>query len=344
MVTKDILNNLLLIALIMIVSFIIGIIFEKVIITKLKTLTSKTKWKGDDIIVNALGKHILLWFILAGVMIAIDNVSLKKENIDILDKVILVIFVFSITIVFSKILTGFVELSIKKTKAVFPSTSIFTNLTKISVFIIGGLIVLDALHISITPILTALGVGGLAVALALQDTLSNLFSGIQIIASNQVRIGDYVRLSTGEEGYVIDVTWRNTTIRSLSNNVTIIPNSKLANTILVNFNMPEKELSVLVEMGVSYSSDLEKVEKVTIEVAREIMKTVPGGVADFEPFIRYHTFGDSSINFTVILRGKEFTAQYIIKHEFIKRLFDRYNKEGIKIPFPTRTVYLTDKD
>jgi small-conductance mechanosensitive channel len=81
-----------------------------------------------------------------------------------------------------------------------------------------------------------------------------------------------------------------------------------------------------------------------MEVGKETMKEVPGGVAEFEPFIRYHTFGDHSIDFTVILRAKEFVDQYVIKHEFVKGLHQRYREEGIEIPFPIRTVFLKGKD
>jgi small-conductance mechanosensitive channel len=202
------------------------------------------------------------------------------------------------------------------------------------IFLMGALIILQTLNISITPILTALGVGGLAVALALQDTLSNLFSGLQIIASRQVRPGDYVKLESGEEGYVIDITWRNTAIRALPNNMVIVPNSKLASTLVTNYYQPEKEMAVLVEVGVGYQSELKKVEQTTIEVAREVMHEVKGGVREFEPFIRYHSFGDSSINFTVILRGCEFTDQFLIKHEFIKRLHERFSDGSHRNPFP----------
>jgi small-conductance mechanosensitive channel len=107
-----------------------------------------------------------------------------------------------------------------------------------------------------------------------------------------------------------------------------------------NFYQPTKDLAVLVEVGVSYDSDLAKVERVTIEVAREIMRTVSGGISDFQPFIRYHTFSDFSINFTVIMRGREFVDQYLIKHEFVKRLHERYEMERIEIPFPVRTVHI----
>ena len=216
--------------------------------------------------------------------------------------------------------------------------------TRIIVFIIGILIILHSLGISITPILTALGVGGLAVALALQDTLSNLFAGLHIILTRQIKPGDYIKLETGEEGYVVDITWRNTTIRELPNNYIIIPNLKLAQAIVKNHYLPDREISVTVQLGVSYDSDLEKVERVTIEVAKEVMMEVPGGIPEFQPFIRYHTFGDFSINFTVIMRCREFTDQYLIKHEFIKRLHKRYKDEGIIIPFPIRTVYINKEN
>ena len=152
-----------------------------------------------------------------------------------------------------------------------------------------------------------------------------------------------MQLESGEEGYLTDITWRNTTIRALPNNRIIVPNSKLASAIITNFHLPEKEMAVLVQVGVSYDSDLEKVEKVTMDVGKEIMKEVAGGVAEFEPFVRYHTFADFSIRFTVMLRAKEFVDQYLIKHEFVKRLHQRYRDEGITIPFPIRTIYWEGK-
>jgi len=206
------------------------------------------------------------------------------------------------------------------------------------------MVILQSFGVSITPLLTALGIGGIAIALALQDTLSNLFAGFQIIASKKIRVGDYIKLDSGDEGHVTDITWRNTTIRSLPNNTVVLPNSRLANSIVTNYNIPEKEMSFLVQVGVSYGSDLEKVERATVDVAREIMKTVPGGVPGFEPFIRYHTFGDFSIGFTVIMRAKEFVDHYPLKHEFVKKLHARYIKEGIEIPFPIRTVRMQGGD
>jgi len=211
---------------------------------------------------------------------------------------------------------------------------------KIVFVALGGMIILDNLGVSITPLITTLGIGSLAVAIALQDTLGNFFAGLYIKADRPVQVGHYVRLESGEEGYVDHIGWRNTRVRMLPNNMVVVPNGKLVQSNITNYYLPDKDLAVLVQVGVDYDSDLEKVEKVTCAVAKEVLKTVPGAVATFEPFIRYHTFNQSSIDFTVILRGQEFTDNFLIKHEFIKKLHSRYRREGIAIPFPIRTVHL----
>ncbi|HEY7163203.1 MAG TPA: mechanosensitive ion channel family protein [Candidatus Binatia bacterium] len=211
---------------------------------------------------------------------------------------------------------------------------------KIAFVAVGGTIILDNLGISITPILTTLGIGSLAVAIALQDTLGNFFAGLYVKADRFIEPGQYVRLESGEEGYVSHIGWRSTRIRMLPNNMVIVPNSKIVQSIITNYYLPEKELAVLVQVGVHYDSDLRKVEQVTCEVAKDVLRSVAGGIATFEPFIRYHTFNQSSIDFSVILRAREFTDNFLIKHEFIKRLQERYRQERITIPFPIRTVYM----
>lgn len=213
-------------------------------------------------------------------------------------------------------------------------------LTKIVMVAVGGMLILDNLGISLTPILTTLGIGSLAVAIGLQDTLGNFFAGLYIKADRPIEIGHYVRLQSGGEGYVERIGWRSTRIRMLPDNMVVVPNSKLVQDNITNYYLPDKELAVLVEVGVAYGSDLEKVERVTVEVAREVLKTVPGGVRDFEPLIRYHGLGQSTIDFTAVLRAREFTDGTLLKHEFIKRLHVRYAAAGIVFPFPTRTVYI----
>lgn len=336
--------SILLPLIIAIAGLLIGILFQKIIISRIARVAAKTKWKGDNIIIAAIKGPIVFWFLAIGIYVSLQFLSLSPNLANILQKVLLILIILSITLVLARIVAGFVQMSTSGVKGALPSTTIFTNLTKIFILVIGVLIILQTLGISITPLITAFGIGGLAVALALQDTLANLFAGIHILISKQVRIGDYVRLETGEKGYVTDIKWRNTTIRMLPNNTVVVPNSKLASIIVTNYYLPEQELAVLIQVGVSYDSDLEKAERVTIEVAEEVMKEVSGGIPEFKPFIRYHTFDDFSINFTVILRAKEFVDNYLIKHEFIKRLHKRYKEEGIVIPFPIRTVYMRESE
>lgn len=212
------------------------------------------------------------------------------------------------------------------------------TITKLIFVVVGGMIILDNLGISLTPLITTLGIGSLAVAIALQDTLGNFFAGLYIKADNPIKVGHYIRLDNGQEGYVHCIGWRSTYIRALQNNIIVVPNSKLAQLIVTNYHLPEQESAVLVQVGVGYDAELKKVEKVACEVAKDVLQTVQGSIPSFEPFIRYHTFNQSGIDFTVILRAREFVDNFLIKHEFIKRLHARFQAEGIT--FPMNTVYL----
>lgn len=330
-------------AAIVIAAIILGYIVEKIIFAVIRRKAGKAS-RNAEIAIKSMKGLIVLLFVILGIYVDIEIAAVSPRLYELLGKILLVLVIFTVTFVIARVVIGFIRVFSAKTEGVLPSTSIFVNITYIIIYIIGLMVILQTLGISITPILTALGVGGLAVALALQDTLANLFSGLSIIASGKINIGDYIEIEGGYAGFVVDITWRNTAIRVLPNNIVVIPNKKLAESILTNYYLPEQEMSVLVDVGVSYGSDLHKVERVTIEVGKDVMQNVQGGVPEHEPFIRYKEFGDSSINFSVILRGKEFVDKFLIRHEFIKRLTDRYRKEGIEIPFPIRTVYLKKEE
>ncbi len=319
-----------------------GLIFEKRILKKIKKILEKNGIKLNLAVSEYLrGVPFVIFFVL-GIYVAIVSSNLNDEIRDLLSKMLLGIILGTATIVASRLALGFVRLYSHTSEGVLPLTSLFENLTNLVIFTIGTLIILQSIGISITPLLTALGVGGLSIGLALQATLGNLVSGVNIIMSGKVKPGDYVKLETGEEGYVTDVTWRHTTIREYPNNLIVVPNAKLVSSTFKNYYLPQKEMMVMVEVGVAYDSDLERVEQVTIAVAQQIMQDVGGCVPEFKPFMRYHTFGYFSINFTVYLASKEFIDHLIARHEFIKLLYKRYHEEGIKIPFPIQPVYLPE--
>jgi len=324
-------------------SLIIGYIIERLLIGRLHAIARKTKWKGDDIFVNSINNLLFIIIGVLGMYISIQMVEIKEKHADISNTILIILIILIFTIFIKRIVVYSLNeyLGNKTDKRKTPS--ILQNISKIAIYVIGLLIILQTLGISITPLITALGIGGLAVALALQSTLSNLFSGIYILLSKHIQTNDYVQLDSGEEGYVIDITMRNATIRDLTGNIIVIPNSKLAESVVKNYYLEKKNMNVLIEVGVAYDSDLEKVEEITVEVAKKIMKEIDGGDNDFTPFIRYMSFGDSSINFLVYLKVKKYFDQYVVRHEFIKALHKRYNTENIEIPFPIRTVYHKNK-
>jgi len=310
------------------------------LIRHLKKKAEQTHNIFDDILISVLGTPLIFFFLALGLNFFIDAIPFPTKWVKYSNAILIILFVLAGYLFLDRLMMEILRRYSKKVDFIASSAGVMKTLYRVIILGFVFLIILDRLKITITPFLASLGIGGLVVALALQDTLANFFSGIYIFFDKPIRIGDYIMLESGQEGYVTQIGWRSTRIRMLPNNILIVPNSKLVSSQITNFYLPETEMAVLVQVGVSYQSDLEKVESVTIGVAKEVLQEVNGGVKEFEPFIRYHTFSDFSINFTVILRAKEYVSKYLIIHEFIKRLHRRYQLEGIEIPFPIRTVYM----
>jgi small-conductance mechanosensitive channel len=324
--------------LIIVVGITVGYIFKRFIHHRLSNLVTKTKWKGDDIVLQAIEALMVPWFLLLSLYLAGHRINIVEPYNGYFNQFILVVLILTITFAISNFLIGSLNYWSARQKTRFPSTKIFTNLIKIIVLSIGVLIALDFLGVSITPMLTALGVGGLAISLALKDTLSDLFSGLHILLSQKVKPGDFIQLDSGERGYITNISWRNTTMLERANNVISIPNSRISAAIVKNFDTNDSTFSVRIPVGVDYRSDLDHVEKVTQEIANAVQKEEEGGVSDVEPLVRFFEFADSSINLKVYFRARRYGDHHAIKHEFVKRLHKRFNDEGINIPFPIRTI------
>jgi small-conductance mechanosensitive channel len=316
-----------------------GYFARAVIVRRLETLFARTSTTFDDLALAAVRTHVQLWFALGGIALAARFAPVSERIAAAADRVCSAGFSLSLAVAAATLAAGWLQSYSNRMGVAVGTTTLVQHTIRGLIVAVGGLLVLSNLGVSITPLLTALGVGSLAVALALQPTLSNLFAGLHLALARPIRVGDFIELETGSRGYVMDIGWRATRIRELPNNIVIVPNARLAEMRLINFAMPEPEQSALVQVGVGYGSDLRLVERVTIDVAQEVLRDVQGGVPEFQPFIRYHTFGDSSINFSVILRVKEFTDRYLVIHEFIKRLKLRYDRERIEIPFPQRVLH-----
>ena len=289
------------------------------------------------------GVPIFFSFII-GLYWAIDAVEISPTLTKMLSYLLFTSNVITITRVLARTVDGVVTMYFERSNKDLPKTTLLNNILIGVIYVMGVLVILQYYGISIAPILTAAGVGGMAVALALQETLANIFAGLHLILSKQIRIGDYIRLGTGEEGRVTDIAWRFTTIVPIgASNTVVIPNKTIAGANITNFSLPTRSLNISVPVGVAYDSDLALVERVTIETAKEVLARVDNN-PNAEPLVRYTKFNDSSIDFAVILPSSQFDQQGLIIHDFIKALTDRYRIEGIDIPYPIRTVIQEQED
>jgi small-conductance mechanosensitive channel len=308
-----------------------------------------TSWSGDNLLVRALRGVALFWGGAVGAYFATLAVSDAPQLTRVLNDAMRVALVWSLVIVSARLVGGSMTSYADRDASLLPATSILPNLAQLAVYVLGVLLVLRQIGVAITPVLTALGVGSLAVALALQSTLTNVFAGLYLIASRTIRPGHYVRLAESEkEGYVTDISWRATTVRTIEDNAVVVPNEKLASGIVTDFYLPQETMQVRVAVGVDYQSDPDHVEEVTLEVAREVVREVSGEHAEAsggshatpadmpEPKLFFRNFGEFSLNLIVFLRVREFFDQYRLRHLFMKRLIARYDEEGIRIPFPIR--------
>lgn len=280
---------------------------------------------------------ILLWLSRYGLTI---TGVMPREDTEILGHVIQAMVIITLILFVERWVTYAIKVYASRSPLLNNTRSIASGAIRALLIGLCVLLVLGSLGISVTPLIASLGITSLAVALALQPTLENFFSGVQILIDKPFRIGDFIELESGEQGFVDKIGWRSTWIKMLPNNIVIVPNGKVSQSKIINYYYPEKELSVPVEVGVHYNSDLDFVEKVTLEVANQVLLEHEWGVETYDPFVVYHTFDNSSINFTVMLRTKEYFNRFFVKSVFIKALHKRFNAEGIVIPFPITALNL----
>lgn len=334
---------------------VLGVLLGGGVTRRVKTAIREERFSGSSfmgVFLNSLKSLPTVLGVLLGLYCAVNAAPLPEFAEDMAEKIIFTLSAWMVATFMQRTLCQVIELHMGR-GGVYSSNSLLLNLVSAIIYIVAVILVLDFYGISVAPIITALGVGGMAVALGLQETMANIFAGMHILLTDQIRIGDHIRLENGAEGQITDINWRYARIHTVTNNVIVVPNNKLAASIITNYDMSAdgatiasiEDVAFTVAVGVAYDSDLEKVERVTLEVARDVLGRLDPGLdiaegASTAPAVRFHTFGDSSIDFNVHLHTTAFRSQYLIRHEFIKALKKRYEAENIQIPFPIRTVQM----
>lgn len=300
---------------------------------------------AGDLIISALKAPSFFWAIAIALYSGVATSDLHERHILYFSRIIDILVIFSITLVVSKVSGTLFRNYVQRSNLPIPTTGLAMGILRGTIMAVGLLIILGVLGISITPLITALGVGGLAVALALKDTLENLFAGIHILMEKSIRVGDFIRLETGQEGYVEDITWRTTRIRMLPDNMVVIPNNKLAQSVVTNYYLPEKEMSLQIPVPVSYDSDIEKVERVLGEEAGKAVGQVPGLLGEPRPQVTLIPgFGENSLSLSVVCKIREFADQYPVQNELRKRILRRFREEGIEMVTTPKVIFLKKED
>ncbi|MFQ3574136.1 MAG: mechanosensitive ion channel family protein [Thermodesulfovibrionales bacterium] len=322
-------------------AFLLLLLARSLILRYIKSIVSKTPYKIDTIIFKSIRIPSIFLCLAIALFIGLEFINLPAKQHEITQKALYILIIFTVSLAIANLVSRLFKNYMDKLEIPFPSTGLFYGILKGTIICIGLIIILSFLGISIAPVLTALGVGGLAVALALRDTLENLFAGMHILLEKTVRVGDFIRLENGQEGFVEDITWRTTRIKTIQNNMIIIPNSKLSQSILLNLSLPDKKMSLNLPISVGYDSDIKRVEELLLDEAKKAISEVPDIVEDFEPIVRLNPgFGESSIDFTLTCQIKQPDKQYLVAHELRKRIFKRLKQESIEIPYPQRVVHL----
>jgi small-conductance mechanosensitive channel len=318
--------------------WLVGWLILHLALEPLRRMMRRSKTHVDDLALRTVRKQLPIWFLALGVAVGAYWAPISATVRLWTDRSIASIFILSMCWAISSFLTGLIALRADPGQEIPPVNSLIQSLIRIVVLCLGALVILGQMGVAITPLLTALGVSSLAVALALQPTLTNLFAGLSILLSHRIRVGDYVELESGQGGVIIDVGWRSTLIEELAGNTFILPNAKFSEMLVKNYNLPASQHSLSVEVKLAPVVDLERAETIAREVARDVQRTVAGAIHDYEPGVVYKAFGDNGVVMSITLRVRDYRDRGAVTSELIKKLYRRYAELGLEISVAPRHV------
>lgn len=319
-------------ALVLIAAAVIGVVARFTLFRWLKRLTATTKRPYDDIIVTGLTGRVIAWTILGTLYVQIEELPWRPRMIAWVQDIVAAMLVVSVTLVLMRMVSALVHAYGQTRAAGVGGTTLVRYIATVLLLFIGVASVLALFGVSVVPAITALGIGGLAVALAFQDTLANVFSGLNLTLSRQIRVGDYVELDTGKvEGFVVDIGWRATTLRSLTGLQVFIPNKKLAETVMINYTR-DPGMSVELAFRTNFDVDPERVEAVVLDEVVQAAAVLPGIRGDAPAVVRFREFGDWGLEWKAFVEILNFQDRFFLRHALMKRLHRRLHAEQIAVP------------
>ncbi len=327
------------------ISLIAAVVFYKLIFPLILRVTQWTPTDLDTRMLSATRWPLTMAIVILGVylsvVITLDLDTGQRDQADTIAGLLgIVLGVLVVVALFSNAMDWYLENLADRTHHLV-DLRLFPLLRRVSVVIIyglGALLILDLLDINISPLIAGLGIGGLAVALALQPTLANLFAGTYVMTEGVITPGDYIELEGGVSGYVVEVGWRSTRIRTWRNNLVIVPNNRFAETIITNYQRPALAVNVWLQCGISYDSDLYHVERVCREVMDDVLDTNAHAIKEYGGWFGFDNFGDSNVNFWLFVQAKDRWGSFELQTALMQALHHRFKNEGIVINYPVRSL------
>jgi len=339
--TNKYVHSLIILFVFYVLSQLIIFVSQKIILK----LTKRTKTEIDDLIVAKTNKPLSIILLLIGLRLAIIPHSIRPDILDIIEHIItsliIVIITYIVITVVNILINSWGQRFASRTESKFDDEVVvlFQKFSRIIISFIGLIFILDVWGVKVGPLLASLGIAGIAVAFALQNTLGNIFGGISLIADRSIIVDDFIRLDDGTEGYIKEIGLRSTKIRSRDGDLIILPNGILANSKIYNYHKPSLITRVTVEFGVKYGSDIEVVKKIVMNELTKIRNILK----DPAPQVIFHELGDYSLKFRAYFWIDSIEKKIETRETAVTAIYNALNKNKIGIPFPTKTVYLKEE-
>ena len=334
---------------IVLISLVVAFIFHKAIVPITLRFTNWTSTDLDERLVKSIRWPLTLGILSLGAYLAVtiswDLTVTERDRADAIARGLgVVVGITAVVGLISSTIDWYLaSLSNRANHVVdlrlFP---LIRRVGSVIIYVIGALLVMDVMDINISPLIAGLGLGGLAVALAIQPTLANLFAGTYVMTEGVISTGDYIELEGGMAGYVVEGGWRSTRIRTWGNNLVVVPNARFAETIITNYQQPAPAVNVYVTCGVSYDSDLDHVEKICREVMDDLVQNDSNAIRSYGSWFAFDAFGDSNVDFWLFMQARDRVASFNLQSTLIKNLHREFRVENIIINYPVRTLQFPD--
>lgn len=336
-------NDYLRFLLIVVISFLAALIIKFIVSKVLKPLARKTKTKIDDLVVKSISSIIFYFVLFIGFKIGLQHFEFDSDFIaNAIDSLI----IFVILLFLIRIIDNFAQQWMKEWKAKTKTTAderlipLLKEILKAVVIILAVFFILSAWNVNITPLLTGAGIAGIAIGLAVKEPIVNILGGLQLVLDKTFKVGDKVRLESGELGVILDIGLRSTKLKTYDNEIIYVPNGYLANAKVKNYTQPDLSIRVNVNFGVEYGSDTQHVNSVVVEAVKKIDEVLDSP----EPVVEFLKMSDSSLDFVVRAWVKDYGDAYSTQLNMTDIVYNALNAAGINIPFPTHTVYTKNTD